>query len=263
MSCTIDSPKEAVHLMDVDIEVVDEERLFTKIAHFAGNGETHKVMYVNAHCMVISQKDEAYKKILKRADLVYADGISLVWVGRLIGEYLPCRLTAADFMPRFFQRFAETGIRVYMLGAGPGVADRAAKRLRKNNPRLEIVGTHHGYFEEAESEKLIEDINAATPHILMVGMGVPYQEKWVEKHVDRIDVPVVWTIGALFDFLSGRLARGPQWLLDSGFEWLCRLLAEPRRLGRRYVVGNLLFIWYALRWKMRSHRRGAENAEAG
>lgn len=261
MSCTVDSPKEAVHLMDVDIEVVDEERLFAKIAHFAGNAETHKVMYVNAHCMVISQQDEAYRKILRKAQLVYADGISLVWAGRLMGQYLPCRLTAADFMPRFFARFAERGIRVYMLGASPGVADRAAKRLKRDSPRLEIVGTHHGYFSQRDSMNLIKEINAARPHVLMVGMGVPYQEKWVEKYSDQISVPVVWTVGALFDFLSGRLARGPQWLLDSGFEWLCRLLAEPRRLGRRYVLGNLIFMWYALRWKMRYHRRGAENAE--
>lgn len=243
--------------MGVDVEVVDERILFDRITGFVGQGGRHTVMYVNAHCMVIAQNDEAYRKVLNHAHLVYADGISLVWAGRLCGRYLPCRLTAADFMPRFFSRFSQSGIKVYFLGAEHGVADAAAKKLRKANPRLQIVGTHHGYFEEGESERIIDEINRVQPDIVMVGMGVPYQEKWIEQHYKQMNVPVIWGVGALFDFLSGRLARGPQWLLDSGFEWLCRLIAEPRRLGRRYILGNLLFMWYAAK----SHRGGTENAE--
>lgn len=240
--------------MDVDVEVVDEQSLFRRIADFARQNKTHKVTYVNAHCMVMAQKDESYRKILNRAHLVYADGISLVWAGRLCGHYLPCRLTAADFMPRFFEQFSKEGIRVYLLGAGRDIADSAAKRLRRTSPGLQVVGTHHGYFQELESPRIIEAINRAEPHIVMVGMGVPYQEKWIEQHHDRIEAPVVWGVGALFDFLSGRLGRGPQWLLDGGFEWLCRLIAEPRRLGRRYLLGNLLFIWHAMRWRSTAFR---------
>jgi len=240
--------------MGIDIEVVDEKRLYGRITHFIDQQEMHRVMYVNAHCMVMLQKDEAYRKILNNANLVYADGISLVWGARLLGHYLPCRLTAADFMPRFFSLFAKEGIRIYMLGASLGVAETAAEKLRECNPGLAIVGTHDGYFKESESGKVIEEINKTSPHVIMVGMGVPYQEKWIEQYCEQIDASVIWGVGALFDFLSGRLARGPQWLLDSGFEWLCRLIAEPRRLGRRYILGNLLFVWYLLRWRARSKR---------
>ena len=254
MPCTAKRGKDALSFMDVEIEIVNEKRLFDRIADFARHNRPHKVMYVNAHCMVMSRKDEAYRHILNNADLVYADGISLVWGARLLGHYLPGRLTAADFMPRFFSLFAEKGLRVYMLGARPGVAETAAQRLREDNPGLEIVGTQHGYFKERESERIIEGINRADPHIVMVGMGVPYQEKWIDQHYDEMNASVIWCVGALFDFLSGRLARGPQWLLDSGFEWLCRLVAEPRRLWQRYLVGNLLFVWYVLRWKVENKK---------
>lgn len=254
MSSTVNRDKDAINFMDVDIEIVDEKGLFDRIIHFVRHERSRKVMYVNAHCTVISRKDEAYHNILNNAHLVYADGISLVWGARLLGHYLPGRLTAADFMPRFFSLFAEKGFRVYMLGARRGVADKAAQGLRLDNPGLEIVGTQHGYFEQWESERIIEEINKTHADIVMVGMGVPYQEKWIDRHCDRINAPVIWGVGALFDFLSGRLARGPQWLLDSGFEWLCRLLSEPRRLWKRYLFGNLLFMWYVLRWRAENKR---------
>ncbi len=242
--------KSVVNFMGVDIEIVNEEGLFDRIVDFARYDRPHKVMYANAHCMVISRKDESYRHILKNAHLVYADGASLVWGARLFGHYLPGRLTAADFMPRFFSLFAEKGLRVYMLGAEPGVAEAAAQRLQRDNPGLEIAGTHHGYFREWEADRIIEGINKTQAQIVMVGMGVPYQEKWIEQHYERLNASVIWGVGALFDFLSGRLARGPQWLLDSGFEWLCRLVTEPRRLWRRYLLGNVLFIWYVFRWKL-------------
>ncbi len=245
---------EAIRFMGVDVQVVDEETLFDRVMGFVQEDKTHIVMYVNAHCMVMSQKDGHYRRILKTAHLVYADGISLVWAGRLTHRYLPCRLTAADFMPRFFDRFSKNGIKVYLLGAAPGVTEIAAKKLKKRSPRLQIVGTHHGYFNESASEEIIATINQADPDLVMVGMGVPYQEKWIEQYHGQIEASVIWGVGALFDFLSGRCARGPQWLLNTGFEWLCRLIAEPRRLGRRYILGNLLFLWYVLRWSFKANQ---------
>jgi N-acetylglucosaminyldiphosphoundecaprenol N-acetyl-beta-D-mannosaminyltransferase len=246
----LNGDKNALSFMGVDIKIVNETGLFDRINDFARHDRPHKVMYVNAHCMVISRNDETYRHILNNADLVYADGVSLVWGARLLGRSLPGRLTAADFMPRFFSLFAEKGLRVYMLGAEPGVAEAAAQRLQRDNPWLEIAGTHHGYFQEWEAERIIEGINKTHAQIVMVGMGVPYQEKWIEQHYEQMNASVIWGVGALFDFLSGRLARGPQWLLDSGFEWLCRLLTEPRRLWRRYLLGNVLFMWYVFRWRL-------------
>ncbi len=245
----MDSCPHTVDFLGISIDVVDTKGLYNRIIDFAQDGKPRKVMYVNAHCMVISQKDEGYRKVLGNADLVYTDGMGIVWGVGMLGHHLPGRLTAADFMPRFFHLFAQKGLRVYLLGAHPSVAEAAERVLKHNDPSLKIVGTHHGYFVPDENDRIIEKINRTSPHILMVGMGVPYQEKWIDQHCSKINVPVIWGVGALFDFLSGRLTRGPQLLLDSGFEWLCRLFVEPRRLWRRYLIGNLFFVWYVLRWK--------------
>lgn len=204
-------------------------------------------MYFNAQCAVIAQKDEFYRSILNKADLVYPDGVSIVLASTLLKKRLPTRSTAADFMPLFCRRFADNGLKVYLLGAEEGVAREAGQRLKEQVPEIQIVGTHHGYFKKEETKEILSTINEARPDILLVGLGIPYQEKWIETHSQQLDVSVVWGVGGLFDFLSGRLRRGPQWLVDNGFEWLCRLAIEPRRLWKRYLFGNLQFSWMLFR----------------
>ncbi len=124
-------------------------------------------------------------------------------------------------------------------------------RLRERYPDLEISGVHHGYFDHsaggAASEEVVEEINASAPDILLVGLGMPLQERWLMENIDRLDVGVALTGGAVFDYASGRLRRGPRLLTDNGFEWLARLLLEPRRLWRRYLLGNPLFLLRVLR----------------
>jgi N-acetylglucosaminyldiphosphoundecaprenol N-acetyl-beta-D-mannosaminyltransferase len=203
-------------------------------------------MYVNADCMLLANKDKKYRKILNGADLVYADGVGVVYAAKLWGHSLPGRSTAADFMPDFCCTFAERGLRLFFLGAPDGVAEKAAEKLRQQIPNLNIVGTHHGYFSPAQSGEIISRINATKPDIVVVGFGAPYQEVWIHDNAHLFDTTVLWGVGGLFDFLSGRIKRGPQWLLDHGFEWLCRLLVEPRRLWRRYLLGNTKFVLYVL-----------------
>jgi len=235
--------------MGVNVDALDTNGLYRRIIDFVQDNRPHKVMYVNAHSMLIAQKDDEYRNILNSADLVYADGMSIVWGARVFGNYLPGRSTGADFIPGFCQVFAEKGFKIYLLGARPGVAEVTGQKLRQANPKLKIVGTHHGYFQHNETEKIIDEINRTSPHILLIGFGAPYQEKWIDRNFSLLNVPVVWGVGGLFDFLSGSLKRGPQLLLDNGFEWLCRLCIEPRRLWKRYLIGNLLFMWYVLNWK--------------
>jgi N-acetylglucosaminyldiphosphoundecaprenol N-acetyl-beta-D-mannosaminyltransferase len=196
--------------------------------------------------MLISIKNERYRQTLNRADLVYADGVGIVWGARLWGHRLPDRSTAADFMPDFCKTFAEHGLRVYLMGARQGIAKEAADCLLKKVPNLRIVGTQHGYFKQEETEEIKQRINLARPDVLLIGLGAPYQEFWIEDNISELDVPVIWGVGGLFDFISGRTKRGPQWLLDHGFEWLCRLVVEPRRLWRRYLIGNSKFVLYIL-----------------
>lgn len=244
------NPRErnTVNLLGVDIDVVDTDGLRDKVVEFAAQGATRTVMYVNADCMLLARKNEEYRKVLNDADLVYADGVGVVYAVKLWGHSLPGRSTGADFMPGFCRTFAEEGLRLYFLGAPKGVAEKAAEKLRQDIPNLNIVGTHHGYFSPEQKNDIISRVNATKPDVVVIGFGAPSQEIWIHDNAHLLDASVLWSVGGLFDFLSGQTRRGPQVLLDHGFEWLCRLLVEPRRLWRRYLLGNTKFVLYIL-WR--------------
>jgi N-acetylglucosaminyldiphosphoundecaprenol N-acetyl-beta-D-mannosaminyltransferase len=136
------------------------------------------------------------------------------------------------------------GLKVFLLGGEEGVAADAALALRTRYPGLEIVGTSSGFGAAPDA---VLHINAARPDILLVGMGTPRQETWIAAHRDQLDVPVVWAVGALFEFVTGRIPRGPHWMTNHGLEWMCRLAAEPRKLWRRYLIGNPWFFCRVIR----------------
>ena len=245
--------RHTVSFLGVNVDTVDTKELCERTTTFAMSDKQHTVMYVNTDCRLLALKDKSYRKILNGADLVYADGIGVVWGARLWGHRLPGRSTGADFIPSFCELFARHGIKIYLLGGKEGGAKKAATRLIKKVPGLRIVGTQNGYFTPADNKQIIEDIRAASPHILLVGFGAPYQERWIEENAKNLQVPLVWGVGGLFDFLSGSTKRGPKLLLDNGFEWLCRLVVEPGRLWRRYLIGNTKFALYLI-WHRFSHR---------
>lgn len=241
--------RDTIEVLGIKTDNLDREGLLARTLKYAADGTARKIMYLNADCSLLALKDEGYRKLLNTADLVYADGISIVLGARLLGRHLPGRMTGADFIADFCRVYAERGISLYLLGGAEGVAAEAARQLTEKAPGLKIAGTHHGYFDHKASKDVVDEINRARPQILFVGFGAPYQEKWIERYAGSLDVEILWGVGGLFDFISGRTRRGPAWLLDNGFEWLCRLAVEPRRLWRRYLIGNTKFILYLLRYR--------------
>ena len=148
---------------------------------------------------------------------------------------------------------------LYLLGADPPLARAAADALTRWYPRLRIVGSHHGYAEPGspQDERALEDINASGADIVLVGMGTPKQELWVDRYADRVDADVLWTVGALFDYIAGRVPRAPRWLADNGLEWIFRLAIEPHRMWRRYLLGNPAFLWKVAEEARARRRNGA------
>jgi len=251
--------RNTINFLGVLIDAVDERELYERMLDMVGakqrkraspvHGVPHKVMYVNAHCMMVSKKDKKYRAILNNADLVYADGVGVVLAEKLFGERLPCRVTATESITEFCKGFAQEGLSIYLLGAHADVLEKAANQLKQAVPSLDIVGIHHGYFSPDENDKIIRTIVNAKPDILLVGLGVPYQEKWIEKNAQPLNVPVIWSVGGLFDFLAGNWKRGPKFLTDRGLEWFFRLISNPTRLWKRYLIGNLQFAWYVINEK--------------
>lgn len=181
------------------------------------------------------------------AAMVLADGAPIVGASRLLGQALPERVAGSDLVPSVLAAAAdaERPLRVFLLGAGPGVAERAAANIHENYPGVEIVGTHCpplGFEHDSEANQAaIDAVAAAKPDLLVVGLGAPKQELWVAKHQEQLDAKVALCAGATIDFLAGEKKRSPVWLQRLGLEWFHRLATEPRRLLRRYATDALVF----------------------
>jgi len=206
-----------------------------------------RVCYVNAANFNLVATERRFADVLRSADLVYADGQAVVWASRYLGCPLPERVNAGDFFERFCRVCARENLSFYLIGSSPGIAQRAAQNLTENIAGLRIVGAREGYFEPTMSGTIIGEINQLAPHFLIVGMGAPRQELWVADNIHRLDVGVAWSVGALFEYLSGTRPRAPVWMRRAGLEWLFRLVLEPRRLCKRYLLGNWVFAWRVLR----------------
>lgn len=221
------------------VEVADRARLF-----FCLN-----VNYAN-----LAQSDAALLDAFRQADTVYADSMGILIGARILGRRLPAKLTTTDFVEPLAAVAARRGFSVFFLGGAPGRAEEAAARLAARHPGLRVCGTHDGFFTPSDSTEVVKAIWGARPDILLVGLGAGLQECWLTRH--RSDLPpcAALTCGALFDFVSGWVRRAPPLLTDHGLEWVWRLALEPRRLWRRYVLGNPRFLASVLRSRRR-HRR--------
>ena len=251
-SLTVPAP---TRLFDIDVQTAPPAELLRRILGFARDGRRHRVSYVNAHVLNQANRDSSLRSALQGSDLVYCDGYGVRLAARIIGLPVPHRMTGADWVWGVAGLCQESGLSLYLLGSHPGSAADAAVALRRWYPRLDVRGTHHGYFDvgSQHSERVLEDIADKQPDILLVGMGTPLQERWVEHYFSRIEAPVVWTVGALFDYLSHRVPRAPHWLADNGLEWVFRLALEPRRMWRRYLLGNPAFLTRV--WRERNLNR--------
>ena len=240
-----------IDVLGVGVDPITVDELHAEIARLMRSGRLALVLNVNAHCLNLCYEDRALRDSLNGADVVFCDGAGVMLAARMLGGRIPARITYAAWIWRLAGLAAAEGFSFYFLGAPPGVAQEAARRLRERYPGLRIVGIRHGYFDHsagsAENEAVLEEINATAPDILLVGLGMPLQERWLTQNRHRLDARVALTGGAVFDYVSRRVRRGPRILTESGFEWLARLLHEPRRLWRRYILGNPMFLLRVLR----------------
>jgi N-acetylglucosaminyldiphosphoundecaprenol N-acetyl-beta-D-mannosaminyltransferase len=246
-------------VLGVPVDPVTVDELHGRMHAFIRAGARASILNANVHAINLACRHPWFATILQQADLVFCDGAGVQLGARILGQHLPERITYADWMWQLASWCEAEHLSLFLIGAEPGVADLAASRLRERHSGLRIAGTHHGFFDKAqrsaESVAAIRNINVARPDIVIVGFGMPAQERWVHDHRSMIDAPVVLTGGAAFAYVSGRLRRAPGWMTGHGLEWLGRLLIEPRRLMGRYLVGNPLFLARVLRERL---RRGPE-----
>ena len=231
-------------LFELPIATSPPAQLLRSIVDCAEQRQRARVAYVNAHVINQSFDEPEVRQALLESDLVYCDGYGVRLAAKAIGLPVPHRMTGADWIWGVAALCEAAGRSLYLLGSDPGASAEAAAELKRWYPSLRITGTHHGYFElgSPHDERVVEHINAHAPDILLVGMGTPQQELWTQRHFHEIDATVVWTVGALFEYVSGRIPRAPHWMSDNGLEWIFRLAVEPRRMWRRYLLGNPVFL---------------------
>jgi N-acetylglucosaminyldiphosphoundecaprenol N-acetyl-beta-D-mannosaminyltransferase len=202
-----------------------------------------QVCFVNAGCLNSAYREPRYFEVLERAFLVLADGIGLKLAGRLLQRPIRQNVNGTDLFPHLCAALARSASRVFLLGGRPGVAAAVAGWMGRYAPGLAVCGFHHGYFQPQEENAVIAEIAASQADVLLVAFGSPRQDQWISGHLACLNVRVAMGVGGLFDFYSGLMPRAPQWVRELGLEWAYRFLQEPRRMWRRYLIGNFLFLY--------------------
>lgn len=238
-----------ITLLGARVDAVTLEEAVERVAAFIRAGGAHQVVTLNPEYLYRARREPHLLEVVRRAALVTADGIGIVWAARVLGRPLPERVTGIDLLLALAARAAREGWRVFLLGALPGVADAAAANLTARYPGLQVVGTHHGYFAPEEELQVVARIRAARPDVLFAALGAPKQEVWLARHLAALQVPVAMGVGGSFDVLAGWVKRAPAWLRRLHLEWLGRLLYEPRRWRRMLVLPK--FVWIVLVERLR------------
>ncbi|MYE26053.1 MAG: WecB/TagA/CpsF family glycosyltransferase, partial [Chloroflexi bacterium] len=239
------SPFSRLKILGVPVDVITYDDWMNQISKWveADIGAQH-VCTVNPEFIIVARRDPIFFNILNRAAICVPDGVGLLWASRHLGAPLPERVTGSDGVPLIARHAAEKGWKIFFLGAGEGIAERAAGILKAQHQQLIISGAYGGSPAEREEDEIVAMINASGADILLVAFGAPKQDKWIARNLPRLEVAMAMGVGGSFDFIAGVVPRAPQWMRDRGLEWLYRLLRQPWRLRRmlrlpRFVIAVL------------------------
>jgi N-acetylglucosaminyldiphosphoundecaprenol N-acetyl-beta-D-mannosaminyltransferase len=239
----------------IDVANLTQDEALSFIERAIDEDGPHYAAVVNAAKIVLANEDAALKQALLGADVVTADGMSIVWASHLLGRGIKQRVTGIDLFERLVERAALRGWAVYFLGASEESVERLAKRFKELYPALRVAGWHNGYFDRSKSEAISAEIKSSSAALLFVAMGSPAQEHWIASNLAASGVRFAMGVGGSFDHVSGLSRRAPIWMQRSGLEWFYRLMREPRRLWRRYVFGNARFTMLVIRQRLLNRNR--------
>lgn len=243
---------ERVDILGVRVHAVTYDQVLAVVAEWIAQGHPHQVATANPEFVMAARHNQEFRAVLNQADLCVPDGIGLLWAARRLGHHLPERVTGSDLVPMLANRAARQGWRIFLLGAAPGVADRAAQILVARNPGLNVAGVYAGSPAVDEAPALVDRIRLARPDILWVAYGAPAQDLWIARHATELGVPVMIGVGGAFDHIAGVRQRAPLWIQRIHLEWLFRLITQPWRWRRQLALPQ--FVWAVLRQARRGRK---------
>jgi N-acetylglucosaminyldiphosphoundecaprenol N-acetyl-beta-D-mannosaminyltransferase len=246
---------EKISILGVRVDVINLDELINDVIVTIQEQKKAVVSYVNVHAINLAQELVWFRDFINHSQVVFCDGFGVKWAARFLHGKELQRYTPPDWFGRLAGECAERGISMFFLGTRQEVVEKAANILKDKYPDLKILGVHHGFFDKSlhgsENQEIVKKINLLQPDILVVGFGMPSQEKWISENIDELNVHVIFPVGAYFDYVAGEVVRAPKWMTDNGLEWLGRLLIEPGRLWKRYILGNPRFIWRVIMQKIK------------
>jgi N-acetylglucosaminyldiphosphoundecaprenol N-acetyl-beta-D-mannosaminyltransferase len=234
-----------VRILGVRVDALTYTELLAHIAAFIAARTPHQIATVNPEFVMEARRNPTFAAVLGQTDLCMADGVGLLWAARQMGQPLPERVTGSDSVPLIAQHAAERGWAIFLLGAGPGVAQRTGEILKERHPGLRVVGAYAGSPSDADAPEIIARIREARPDILFVAYGAPKQDLWIGKHAAALGVPVMMGVGGSFDFIAGVQKRAPRWVQRVNLEWFYRLLTQPWRWRRQLALPR--FAWAVIK----------------
>jgi N-acetylglucosaminyldiphosphoundecaprenol N-acetyl-beta-D-mannosaminyltransferase len=244
-----------ISIGNIGIDTFSKSVLLEEVLEHAIHGNnTHLIATVNAQFYVLAEKSVRFRQCIEKAEYICADGMPIVWACKAFaGRHVP-RIAGVDLIEDICRQGAPLALRVFFLGGRPEMARRAADILSQRYPGIQVVGVNCPEFGfETDQDALntvLTEIAHSKPHVLFVGLGAPKQEFFCNEHIRPLKVPIAIGIGGSLEILSGSLPRAPRWMRSSGLEWAFRLSQEPGRLWKRYLIGNVEFLWSVTKWRL-------------
>jgi exopolysaccharide biosynthesis WecB/TagA/CpsF family protein len=237
------SDSQTESLLGIQFENIKKDEALNQVSSLVEIDQSRCMYFVNAHCLNVAYHDYDYRLALSKADLRLPDGSGISLGCKLNQSSLCQNLNGTDLFPDLCEQFESTGKSIYLLGAEQDTAEKVSQWVLKNYPNLKVAGFHHGHFKQAQSESICEAINRSGADVLFVAMGVPRQEIWLETNKEQLHTQLNIAVGGLFEFYSQNISRAPAWMRKIGIEWTWRLIQEPARMWKRYILGNILYVF--------------------
>jgi N-acetylglucosaminyldiphosphoundecaprenol N-acetyl-beta-D-mannosaminyltransferase len=234
--------RDVLKILEVNIDRLDMQGAVERVKNLLSEDGPSLIVTPNSEILAAAAEDAELARILNSADLALPDGAGVILASKIMGQKLPERVAGFDLITELFAQLENKDCSFYFLGSKPGIVDKAAAELKKRYPNLNIAGYHHGYLDKELQQNVTAEINEKGIDLLLVGMGVPLQERFLDKNLDGLNVKAAVTVGGSFDVIAGEVKRAPLWMQKAGLEWFYRLVQEPSRFGRMLLLPKFIYL---------------------
>ena len=251
--------KKRFNILNTYVNSLSMEETIAEVENIIKSRNITQHVVINASKVNLMEDDERLREIVNSCPLINADGASIVWAAKKLGVPLQERVTGIDLFHELIKLAAKRGYRIYLFGAKQEVVQQVKQILEEKYPTLQIAGWRNGYFTAEDEPEIIADMRKSQADMLFVAFSSPKKEYWVNKYLNDIGIPFVMGVGGTFDVVAGVTKRAPKWMQEHGLEWFYRFIQEPRRMWRRYIIGNLRFIGLTYKYKKMLKHEYQEN----